>query len=52
MGVEGFKGGWEEGRGGLGASPSEALSIPLLMGWRMCLEVSMTTLLRARDIPR
>lgn len=42
------------GEGGvlLGASPSEALSIRLLMGWRMCLEVSMTTLLNARDRSR
>lgn len=47
------EGGLHAGGGGLpGASPSEALSIRLLMGWRMCLEVSMTTLLNARDIPR
>lgn len=39
------------GRGLLGASPSKALTIRLLMGCRMCLEVSMTTLLNARDIP-
>ncbi len=49
MGDEGLG---EEGVGSLGASPSEALSIPPLMGWRMCLGVSMTTLLHARDIPR
>lgn len=45
--VEGF---WEEER--LGANPTKALSIPPLMSRRMCLEVSMTTPLRARDVPR
>lgn len=45
------EGGRHAGGGGLlGASPSEALSIRLLMGWWMCLGVSMTTLLNARDI--
>lgn len=39
--------GVENGDWGFGASPSEALSIPPLMGWRMCLGVSMTTSLHA-----
>lgn len=46
-GVEGYG-----GEGGLGAGPSEALSIPPLTGQWMCLGVSMTTLLHAWDISR